>query len=123
MGNYQNLDVWKLAHQFVIELYKTTNIFPGTETYNITAQIRRAVVSIPCNIAEGYGKHSTPEFIRFCQIAKGSAVEIEYLLLLSKDLGYIDVNTYHRLNEKCVTILKMLSKLLSALKHKTKTKP
>jgi four helix bundle protein len=120
MGNYQNLEVWKLAHQFTIEVYKALKIFPEDEKYNITSQIKRATVSIPTNIAEGYGKHTTSEFIRFCQIAKGSAVEVEYLLLLSKDLGYLEHEKYISLNKKCQAILMMLSGLLKALKDKNK---
>ncbi len=89
MRDFKKLTVWERAHNFVLNVYKLTNLFPKEELYGITSQLRRASVSIPTNIAEGCGKQTEKDFARYLSIAAGSTSEVEYLLILSKDLKFI----------------------------------
>jgi four helix bundle protein len=88
-GRYKNLEVWRLAHSFALEVYRTTKSFPKHEEFGLTAQIRRAVVSVPANIVEGYSRRGDKELARFIDIALGSLAEARYLLNFSHDLGYL----------------------------------
>src|SRR6266850_1051013 len=87
MGDYRHLSVWKRAHDFTLVVYRSTASFPESERYGLTAQLRRAAVSVVSNIAEGASRHGDRELSRFLQIAHGSACEVECQLLLSRDLG------------------------------------
>jgi four helix bundle protein len=87
---FTDLLVWEKAHNFVISVYRMSKDFPKTEIYGLTSQIRRAAVSIPANIAEGFGRNSVKEKIRYLEISKGSLEECRYYLILSKDIGYCD---------------------------------
>ncbi|MBA7590679.1 hypothetical protein ES708_32807 [subsurface metagenome] len=89
MSDYKKLKVWEDAHKFNIDIYNITKKFPNNEQYGLTSQIRRSSSSIPTNIVEGCGQLDNGNLIRFLGIAKGSAFETEYQLLLSKDLNYI----------------------------------
>ena len=82
---FQDLEVWRKAHKLVLEIYKLTNMFPRGEQFGIVSQLRRAAYSIPANLAEGYGRRSTKEFLQFVAIANGSAEELRYFLILSRD--------------------------------------
>jgi len=86
--------VWEKSHLLTLEIYRATENFPREELYGLTGQIRRASASIPANIAEGFGKDGDADFARFLQIARGSASELEYHLLLVKDLGFLEQNNY-----------------------------
>lgn len=90
MRDFKKYDIWQLSHSFTLEIYKMTSTFPKEEIYSLTSQIRRAVSSIPTNISEGCGRNSDKEFNHFLNIALGSANETEYLLILSRDLQYIN---------------------------------
>jgi len=85
---FTDLTVWKKAHSFVLSVYRLTADFPKSEIYGLTSQLRRASVSIPANIAEGFKKRSSPEKVRFLNIAQGSLEECRYYLILTKDLEY-----------------------------------
>ena len=85
---FQELIVWQKAHQFVLNVYKYTNAFPKNEIYGLTSQFRRAAISIPANIAEGFKKKTRPDKARFFNIAQGSLEECRYYLILSNDLDY-----------------------------------
>ncbi len=98
MRDFKKYDIWRLGHKLVLEVYDITKNFPKTETYNLISQVRRASTSVPTNIAEGCGRDSDKEFNRFLTIAMGSLVEVEYLLLLSKDLDYITIIKYEQLD-------------------------
>lgn len=115
MRDFKNYEIWKLSHKLTLNIYNITTKFPKTETYNLTSQIQRASLSIPTNIAEGCGRDSDAEFNRFLTIAVGSATEVEYLILLSKDLSYIDINTYDKLNTDINTIKKKIYTLKQKL--------
>jgi four helix bundle protein len=96
--SFKELIVWQKAHQFVLEVYRFTQKFPSDERFGLTSQIRRAAVSVPANIAEGFPKRSSNDKTRFFNIAQGSLEEVHYYLILAKDLGYGDstglVNLY-----------------------------
>jgi four helix bundle protein len=85
---FQQLIVWQKAHQFVLEVYRFTKNFPRAEIYGLTSQFRRAAISIPANIAEGFKKRGRPDKARFMNIAQGSVEECRYFLILAKDLNY-----------------------------------
>ena len=86
--SFRDLLVWQKAHRFVLALYTFTATFPKQETYGLTSQMRRAAVSIPANIAEGFAKRSKPDKARYMNIAEGSVEESRYYLILAHDLGY-----------------------------------
>jgi four helix bundle protein len=108
MRNFRDLQVWNKAHVFTLRLHKVTQNFPREEAYGLTRQIRRASCSIPSNIAEGSGRRGDVEFARFLDIALGSAYEVNYQLLLSKDLGYITEEDYNDLFQGVTEVEKML---------------
>jgi four helix bundle protein len=110
-----NLEVWKLAHQLTLEVYKITQNFPKSEQFGLMSQMRRSVSSVPTNIIEGQARQYKKEFIQFLYIAKGSLEETNYHLYLSKDLGYITEHDYVFLFELCTRIKMMLYKLIKSL--------
>ena len=118
MSDYKKLKVWEDAHKFTVDIYNITQKFPNNEQYGLTSQIRRSASSIPTNIVEGCGQLENGNLIRFLGIAKGSAFEVEYQIMLSKDLGYIDVNEYNILTEKIKSIIRRLNNLIKALKNR-----
>ena len=89
LKNFKDLKVWQKSYQLCLLIYKATKEFPKEEIYGLTSQIRRAAVSVPCNIAEGYGRKTTREYLRSLYIAYGSVCELETQVLLSGDLGYM----------------------------------
>lgn len=89
---FKDLIVWQKAHEFVLQVYELTKAFPKTEQYGLTSQIRRAAVSIPANIAEGFKKRGKADKARFLNIAQGSIEECRYYLILAGDLKYADMN-------------------------------
>lgn len=94
---YKNLKVWQKADELAFEIYKRTKAFPKDEIYGITSQLRRAALSVPTNIVEGYARKGDKELSRFVNIAMGSLAETEYLLEFSQRLGYIQGNEYKRI--------------------------
>ena len=119
MRDFRKYDVWKLSHEFVLEIYTVTKDFPSQEIYGIINQIRRAAASIPTNISEGCGRSSDAEFSRFIHIALGSANEVEYLVQLAYDLKYLSENFYTDLTEKVNLIKKKLFHLNKSLQTKS----
>ena len=99
-NSFKNIKAWQYAHQFVIDVYRTTKVFPSEERFGVCSQFQRAAVSIPANIAEGYKRLSKQEKLRFLNIAQGSLEECRYYILLSKDLGYIEAAIYNDLNNE-----------------------
>lgn len=90
--NFTDLIVWQKAHQMVLEVYKITKGFPRDENYGLTSQFRRAAVSIPANIAEGFRRRGKNDKVRFLNVSEGSLEECKYYLILAKDLAYINKN-------------------------------
>ncbi len=112
MKDFRDLHVWERSHRLTLAIYAATLKFPREELYGLTSQIRRCTVSIGANIAEGCGKSGNNEFQRFLQIAAGSASELDYELLLAKDLGYLTQSDYSGIANELSQIRKMLSSLL-----------
>jgi len=117
MSDYTKLKVWEAAHQFTMDIYNITKKFPTNEQYGLTSQIRRSSSSIPTNIVEGSGQLENGNLVRFLGIAKVSAFESEYQLLLAKDLGYINEKEYKVLTSKVKSIIHMLIALIKSLKN------
>jgi four helix bundle protein len=118
LRSYKDLEIWQKAYAFCLEIYQATKNFPAEEKFGLTAQIRRAVISIPSNIAEGYGRKNLPEYLHFLHIAYGSLCELETQLLLSKDLGYLLDTGKENLIENISTIERMLKALIRSLETK-----
>jgi four helix bundle protein len=115
MGNYRQLSVWKRAHELALAVYRITERFPDCERYGLTAQLRRAAVSVVSNIAEGSGRLGDREQVRFLRIARGSVCEVECQLLLSKDLGYVQADAWNGIDKACQDLSSMLSALVRSL--------
>jgi len=112
--SFRDLVVWQKAHKFVIETYKITTSFPSEERFGLTSQMRRAAISIPANLAEGFVKRSIKDKCNYYNIAQGSLSELQYYLILSKDLGYIRNN--EQLLSDSHIIGRLLNKLWSSLR-------
>jgi four helix bundle protein len=107
--NFQDPQVWQKAHQLALSVYQTTAVFPAHEQYGLSSQMRCCCVSIPSNIAEGCGRGGQVELARYLQIARGSASELEYQLLLARDLHFLPVADYERLACELTEVEKMLA--------------
>lgn len=118
MKDFRNLTVWEKAHNLTLQIYKATAVFPKDEVYGLTSQLRRATSSIPTNIAEGCGRGSDPDFKRFLQFAFRSANEAEYLVLLARELQYLETSKANEISRSIEEVKKMLSALISKLKNK-----
>lgn len=116
MRNFHQLKVWDKAHRLVLAVYKATAPFPRAEFYDLTRQLRRAPASIPANIAEGCGRNGTGELARFLHIAMGSASDVEYHLLLARDLQLLAKADYERLAGDVTEIKRMLTSLIQKLR-------
>ena len=121
LKNYKELKVWRRSYQLCLEIYRITKGFPKEERYGLTSQIRRAAVSVPSNIAEGYGRKTTPEYIRFLYIAYGSNCELETQILISGDLGYIESGKLEILLEGIGEVERMLKALIKSIEKKHST--
>ena len=116
MRDFKTLAVWQKAHQFVLALYEATKAFPKEEQYGLTSQIRRAAISIPANIAEGCGKNTDADFARYIHISIGSANEVDYYLLLARDLLIMDAPKSTQLSSQVTEVRRMLIGLTQALR-------
>jgi four helix bundle protein len=112
MKDFRDLKVWEKAHDLALDCYGVTSGFPKHEIFGIVAQIRRSGSSIAANIAEGCGRGGNAEFQRFLQMAMGSASELEYHILLSRDLHFLDPGLHDQVHDKIVEIKKMLASLI-----------
>ena len=116
MRDFRNLQVRQEAHRLTLEAYKATTGFPKEELYGLTSQIRRSAASIPANMAEGCGRSGDAELARFMLITMGSAGELEYRLLLAKDLDHLDSSPYEDLTGKTREVKRMLAPCINKLK-------
>ena len=116
MKDFRQLRVWEKAHQLTLTVYRITKAFPSDERYGLTSQIRRASVSVPSNIAEGCGRSSDAELARFMEIAMGSASEVEYQILLARDLGYVAGTEYGDIYGRVCEVKRMLTSFIQKLK-------
>ena len=108
MQDFRSLKVWEKAHDLTLGVYAVTSRFPSHEQFGLTSQLRRCVMSIPSNIAEGCGRGGTTEFARFLTIASGSANEAEYQLLLARDLNYLSQSECDQLQDQVNEVKRML---------------
>ena len=116
LQDYTKLKVWQKAHELVLSAYPTAAQFPREELYGLTSQLRRALVSIPANIAEGCGRNSNAELSHFLHIALGSASEVEYYFLLTHDFHWLEDKTYQELTTHILEVKRMLGALILKLK-------
>jgi four helix bundle protein len=116
MKDFQDLVVWQKSHGLTLQIYRLTKGFPRDELYGLSSQMRRAAVSIAANIAEGSGRRSGDiEFRRYLEISLGSATEVEYFLILSKDLAYISDEDFNLQSSHIQEIKKMLVSFIQKL--------
>lgn len=115
MRDFKGLKVWKKAHALTLALYKVTRGFPKEELYGLTSQIRRSAGSVAANIAEGCGRSGLSEFGRFLQIALGSASELEYHLVLARDLQFLRQADYEQLTAEVTQVKRMLTAFIQKL--------
>lgn len=112
MKDFRDLEVWQGAHQLTLAVYQATRSFPREEMYGLTSQIRRCSASIAANIAEGCGRRGNAEFHRFLQISSGSASELDYHLLLARDLTFLNRDAYEQLSGDLGRLRRKLTTLL-----------
>lgn len=115
MKDFRDLQVWQKAHQLTLTLYRLTASFPRDERYGLTTQLRRSSSSIAANLAEGCGRNGDAELARFCSIAMGSASELDYHLLLARDLKLLNTTDYTELAQQATEVKRMLTGLLQKL--------
>lgn len=107
--SFTDLNVWKESHKLVLLVYKVTKMFPKEEIFGLTSQMRRAVVSITSNIAEGFSRYSYKEKAQFYSIAHGSLTELQNQLLIAKDVDYLDNKIFCQLSDQSITVHKLLN--------------
>lgn len=116
--SYQDLEVWQSAISLAELTSKTTSDFPKSEMYGLTSQMRRSSVSIAANIAEGYGRETTPAFIQFLRIAQGSVKEFETHLIIAQRVGHLTSDSAEPMQTLCASISRMLRGLIRSLEAK-----
>ena len=119
MKDFRELNVWQKAHQLTLAVYGITKEFPREELYGLTMQLRRSSSSISANLAEGCGRNGDAELARFCAIGMGSASELDYHLLLAKDLNLIQAKEYQDLARQTTEVRRMLTGLFKRLRAKS----
>jgi four helix bundle protein len=121
LKNYKELKVWQKSYQLCLKIYKETKKYPKIEVYGLTSQMRRAALSIPCNIAEGYGRKTTADYLRFLYMSYGSTCELETQILLSGDLRYLRAKSLSELQRDIGEVERMLKALIKSLEKKILT--
>jgi four helix bundle protein len=116
MQDFRKLTVWKKSHLLTMAVYKATSVFPKSEIYGLTSQIRRACISIPADIAEGCGRKSRAELGQFLQIVQGSTSELEYHLFLAKEICLFNAQEYENLDNQLNEVRRMLTAFIRKLK-------
>ena len=117
MGDYRKLQVWERSHRLTLEVYGATAAFPKEELFGLTSQLRRSAASIPANIVEGCGRNGDAELARFMTIATGSANELDYHLLLARDLGYLPTPRFDQLSVETQSVAKMIATFITRLRQ------
>lgn len=118
LRSFKDLSVWQKSYRLCLEIYRVTKTFPKEEKYGLTSQIRRSVVSIPSNIAEGYGRKTTLDYVRMLYISYGSVCELETQILLAGDLKLMGKDELGRLIQDLAEIKRMLKALIKSLENK-----
>jgi len=114
---YTQLVAWRKAYALVLSVYRATADFPADERFGLTSQVRRAAVSIPCNIGEGWGRGSTNDYLRFCYMARGSANELQTQMWIARDLGYLPAD--HAVHQDIEEVQRLLYGLIRSLMEKS----
>ena len=117
MRPFQELVVWQKAHQLVLDVYRDSNALPDEERFGLRSQMRRSAASVPANIAEGSARNTDGEMRHFLGIAFASATELEYHLLLAKDLAYISPDTHSHLDTRLAEVKRMLNAFIHRLQR------
>ena len=123
MRNYKNLGAWQRADDLTVQIYEVTRQFPSSETYGITSQLRRAAYSVPANIAEGSGRESNADYLRFLSIDRGSLAETEYFLHLAHRLEYLSEAVQNQLSSQVNQTFAALGGLMKAVRKSLNNRP
>lgn len=115
MQDFRNLAVWKKAHKLTLKIYEVTALFPNSEMYGLSSQMRRSASSVPTNLAEGCGRDGNAELRRFTNIALGSASELHYQLILAHDLSYLSAEHFAEYETDVIEVKRMLVGFLKSL--------
>lgn len=118
---FEELTVWKMSHEFTLLVYKFTEPFPKSEIFGLSSQFRRAAVSIPANIDEGYKKRGKADKLRFFNISQGSLEECRYYLILSRDLNYLNLDAFNKMTKIINEASILLNSYCSAINNSLKT--
>jgi four helix bundle protein len=121
ISTYKDLIAWQKAIVLVTDIYTLTKKFPADERFSLTNQVNRAVVSVPSNIAEGWGRELSKNYLQFLRISRGSLMEVETMILISKNLNYITEKDYTEVNRKIDEVGKILQGLIKSVQQKIKT--
>ncbi len=119
LKSYKDLVVWQKAYNLCLRLYKLTREFPSEEKYGLTSQMRRSALSMPSNIAEGYGRKTTPDYLRSLYIAYGSTCELETQLLIAGDLNYLNNEHFESLKKELGDVERMMKALIKSLERRS----
>ncbi|MDO9000540.1 four helix bundle protein [Sediminibacterium sp.] len=119
-STYKDLIVWQKAIILVTNIYKLTNSFPSEERFGLASQLNRAAVSIPSNIAEGWGRELPKNYLQFLRVSRGSLMEVETMILISKNLNFISEKEYLEINTNIEEVGKILQGLIKSVQQKTK---
>ncbi|KKQ51377.1 hypothetical protein A3A52_01100 [Candidatus Woesebacteria bacterium RIFCSPLOWO2_01_FULL_39_14] len=115
---FEDLEIWQLGHKLSLIIYKITGKYPRNELFGLISQLRRAAISIPANIVEGYYRNTTKELIQFLYHARGSCGEVIYFLILSRDLNYISEKDYGELRNEYNILIRKITAMINSLKNK-----
>lgn len=115
--HWKDLKVWKMVHELVLEIYRLTGTFPKSEIYGLVDQLKRSAYSVPANLVEGQSRNTTKEYLQFLYNARGSLEETRYFLLLSRDLGFLALECYEKVEKEYEQASKMLNGLIKSLKR------
>ncbi|PJA39073.1 four helix bundle protein [candidate division WWE3 bacterium CG_4_9_14_3_um_filter_39_7] len=120
MQSFKDLTTWQEGHKLVLTIYKLTSEFPSKESYSLTDQIRRAVVSVTSNIAEGFGRQTLKEKVQFYYMAKGSLSEVHNQIIIAHDILYMDAKCFSEIEEQIMTVGRLLTGLINKTKQLSK---
>ena len=116
MKSYRELIVWQKSMDLVSDVYKSSASFPPSETYGLTTQIKRSAISIPSNIAEGYGRNHSKDYVRFLEISRGSLYELQTQIEIAINLEFLHQDKFDIMSQKCLEVEKMLNSLITKIK-------
>lgn len=116
-AGFKELVAWQKSYQVVLEVYRLTRDFPREEQYCLVSQVRRSALSVPCNLAEGWGRGTTADYLRFAQIARGSANELQTQMWVARDLGYLRPD--HPVHAEIEEVQRILAGLIRSLMERT----